>query len=172
MSAKHAIVIGAGAGGLASSIDLARAGFRVTLLERGDTPGGKMHTLVSSGATLPACRTYRLHTYQDRQTELSIPLYQGECVQVDENEYLGTLELTGIPEDTAGKQAIRVTFWASSDSELDVTATVRNQEIEARIVKGAAKEPEDPPKVRPAEARPAKQGLFSWLRRMFRSSAR
>jgi phytoene dehydrogenase-like protein len=30
MSAKHAIVIGAGAGGLAAGIDLARAGFRVT----------------------------------------------------------------------------------------------------------------------------------------------
>lgn len=43
-AAKHAIVIGAGAGGLAASIDLARAGFRVTLLERGDAPGGKMHT--------------------------------------------------------------------------------------------------------------------------------
>ena len=44
MSSKHAIVIGAGAGGLAASIDLARAGFQVTLLERGDAPGGKMHT--------------------------------------------------------------------------------------------------------------------------------
>ena len=44
MTSKHAIVIGAGAGGLAASIDLARAGFRVTLLERGDAPGGKMHT--------------------------------------------------------------------------------------------------------------------------------
>ncbi len=44
MSAKHAIVIGAGAGGLSASIDLARAGFQVTLLERGNAPGGKMHT--------------------------------------------------------------------------------------------------------------------------------
>ena len=44
MSAKHAIVIGAGAGGLAASIDLARAGFQVTLFERGNAPGGKMHT--------------------------------------------------------------------------------------------------------------------------------
>ena len=44
MSTKHAIVIGAGAGGLAASIDLARAGFQVTLIERGDAPGGKMHT--------------------------------------------------------------------------------------------------------------------------------
>ncbi len=44
MSARHAIVIGAGAGGLSASIDLARAGFQVTLLERGNAPGGKMHT--------------------------------------------------------------------------------------------------------------------------------
>ena len=44
MSARHAIVIGAGAGGLSASIDLARAGFQVTLLERGKAPGGKMHT--------------------------------------------------------------------------------------------------------------------------------
>ena len=43
MSARHAIVIGAGAGGLSASIDLARAGFQVTLLERGNAPGGKMH---------------------------------------------------------------------------------------------------------------------------------
>ena len=44
MSAKHAIVIGAGAGGLAASIDLARGGFNVTLHDRGNPPGGKMHT--------------------------------------------------------------------------------------------------------------------------------
>ena len=43
MTARHAIVIGAGAGGLAAGIDLARSGFRVTMLERAATPGGKMH---------------------------------------------------------------------------------------------------------------------------------
>ena len=43
MTDRHAIVVGAGAGGLAASIDLAQAGFRVTLLERGHAPGGKMH---------------------------------------------------------------------------------------------------------------------------------
>ena len=43
MTDRHVIVVGAGAGGLAASIDLARAGFRVTLLERGHAPGGKMH---------------------------------------------------------------------------------------------------------------------------------
>lgn len=58
MTAKHAIVVGAGAGGLAASIDLARAGYRVTLLERAADPGGKMHArtvdnqLVDGGPTV------------------------------------------------------------------------------------------------------------------------
>ncbi|MDJ0741240.1 MAG: phytoene desaturase family protein [Gammaproteobacteria bacterium] len=38
----HAVVIGAGIGGLAAAIDLAASGVRVTLLERQATPGGKM----------------------------------------------------------------------------------------------------------------------------------
>ena len=41
---RHVIIIGAGAGGLSASIDVALAGVRVTLLERAATPGGKMHT--------------------------------------------------------------------------------------------------------------------------------
>ncbi len=38
----RAIVVGAGAGGLAAAIDLARAGADVTVIEKGDAAGGKM----------------------------------------------------------------------------------------------------------------------------------
>ncbi len=38
----QAVVIGAGMGGLATAIDLARQGVAVTVLERADAPGGKM----------------------------------------------------------------------------------------------------------------------------------
>jgi hypothetical protein len=41
MSAKHAIVIGAGAGGLAAGIDLARAGFRSRCLSAGTPPAAR-----------------------------------------------------------------------------------------------------------------------------------
>ncbi len=47
---KHAIVIGAGMGGLASAIDLAASGFRVTLLERQSVPGGKMREVMVDGS--------------------------------------------------------------------------------------------------------------------------
>ena len=40
---QHAVVVGAGAGGLASAVELAVAGWHVTVVERGSEPGGKMH---------------------------------------------------------------------------------------------------------------------------------
>jgi 1-hydroxycarotenoid 3,4-desaturase len=54
----HIVVIGAGMGGLASAIDLARAGHRVTLIEKAKAPGGKMRevgvgdTLIDGGPTV------------------------------------------------------------------------------------------------------------------------
>lgn len=46
---KHAIVIGAGIGGLASSILLANNGYRVTVIEKNGTVGGKMQQHEADG---------------------------------------------------------------------------------------------------------------------------
>jgi 1-hydroxycarotenoid 3,4-desaturase len=53
-STKHVIVIGAGMGGLAAALDLARQGISVTLLERAATPGGKMREVNVGGANIDA----------------------------------------------------------------------------------------------------------------------
>ena len=62
MSARRVIVIGAGAGGLAAACDLARQGVEVTLLERAQVAGGKIHqqrvgpVAIDSGPTVLTMR--------------------------------------------------------------------------------------------------------------------
>ncbi len=55
MSARRrVVVIGAGLGGLAAAVDLARQGVDVTVLERAATPGGKMREVAVDGAAIDA----------------------------------------------------------------------------------------------------------------------
>lgn len=42
MGVPHVVVVGAGMGGLSAAIALAARGFRVTVYEKLDRPGGKM----------------------------------------------------------------------------------------------------------------------------------
>lgn len=49
MSKQHAVVIGAGFGGLSAAAHLAKGGFRVTLLERNSWVGGRAQVLESEG---------------------------------------------------------------------------------------------------------------------------
>jgi phytoene dehydrogenase-like protein len=41
---KHVVIIGAGVGGLAAALRLARVGYRVTVLEKNDRVGGKLNS--------------------------------------------------------------------------------------------------------------------------------
>jgi len=54
MKRERVVVIGAGMGGLAAAIDLAVRGVAVTLLEKADTPGGKMHEAAAGGTCIDA----------------------------------------------------------------------------------------------------------------------
>jgi 1-hydroxycarotenoid 3,4-desaturase len=49
MQSPRVVVIGAGIGGLAAAIDMARAGLEVVVVERCPTPGGKMRETVAAG---------------------------------------------------------------------------------------------------------------------------
>ena len=52
--APHAVVVGAGLGGLAAAIRLGARGFRVTLLDRLDQPGGRARVFEQDGFTFDA----------------------------------------------------------------------------------------------------------------------
>jgi molecular chaperone DnaK len=85
-------------------------------------PGGPFRKVFSAGTQLPGSQTYGLLTYEDGQTELHLPVYQGESTRVDENELLGTVELKGIVPGAAGSRQIEVTFSLSAESLLTVSA--------------------------------------------------
>ncbi len=49
MSSKHIIIIGAGFAGLSAACVLAKAGFKVTVLEKNDQPGGRARVWEQDG---------------------------------------------------------------------------------------------------------------------------
>ncbi len=89
-------------------------------------PGGTFRKVISAGTALPASRTYGLYTYLDNQTKMVIPVYQGEASDVDENELLGIVELTGIEPGPAGSKMIEMTFGLTQECLLRVTAKERD----------------------------------------------
>ena len=54
MRRKRVVIIGAGIGGLAAAVELSARGFDVTLLERAQTPGGKMREVEAGGLHIDA----------------------------------------------------------------------------------------------------------------------
>ena len=54
MSAPHAVVIGSGFGGLAAAIRLGARGYRATVLEKLDAPGGRAYVFKQDGFTFDA----------------------------------------------------------------------------------------------------------------------
>jgi 1-hydroxycarotenoid 3,4-desaturase len=52
--APRVVIVGAGVGGLAAAVDLAAKGIEVLVLERADTPGGKLREIEVAGACIDA----------------------------------------------------------------------------------------------------------------------
>jgi molecular chaperone DnaK len=89
------------------------------------TPGGPFRKLFATGLSLPTSRTFGLYTFEEGQTELHLPIYQGESSQVDENELLGTAVLGGIPPGPAGSRLIEITLTLTPECLLHVSARDR-----------------------------------------------
>lgn len=115
-AARHAIVIGAGLAGCASAWALTREGWRVTLMDRHDTPageasgnpGGLFHSIVhgSDGLHARAHRAAALHTFGVLAPWIAAGKVRGQCEgllrldeQLDCAEATGLLARLALPPD-------------------------------------------------------------------------
>uniref|UniRef100_A0ACD5YA30 Uncharacterized protein n=1 Tax=Avena sativa TaxID=4498 RepID=A0ACD5YA30_AVESA len=99
-----------------------------------ETAGGVMTSVVPRNTPVPTKRTKIFTTYQDRQTTVSVMVFEGERSMTKDNRLLGKFDLTGIAPAPRGTAQIEVTFEVDVNGILHVRAadkgTGRSEKIE------------------------------------------
>jgi molecular chaperone DnaK len=80
--------------------------------------------LLPRNTTIPTEKSKLYYTVDDYQTSVLIKAYQGDSTNPDNNDFLGDLELTGIPSARSGKEPVEVTFAYDINGILQVKASV------------------------------------------------
>ncbi|RME27373.1 MAG: hypothetical protein D6806_04750 [Deltaproteobacteria bacterium] len=84
-------------------------------------PGGRYLKVLQSGTALPMTKSYTLRTAVDNQTSLELIMYQGESERLVDNEYLGTLAVSGITPRPKGQITLEITFSVNQEGTLKAT---------------------------------------------------
>ncbi|MFK7828570.1 MAG: 1-hydroxycarotenoid 3,4-desaturase CrtD [Congregibacter sp.] len=121
MRQRSTIVIGAGVGGLATAVELAAAGHKVTVLEGADEPGGKMRQLSVAGVGVdagPTVFTMRwifdgLCAAAGTTLEAELKLHKADVLARHAWRQGGVLDLFA---DTRSSEAAIQTFSGSEDA--------------------------------------------------------
>jgi molecular chaperone DnaK len=85
-------------------------------------PGGRFKHVLERNVALPATKSYQISTSRDDQSEVDIIILQGDSDRAVENEYLGTLKLTGLPSGPRGAVKVSITFEVNNECILKVVA--------------------------------------------------
>jgi len=81
---------------------------------------GFFSPLIHRNTTIPVSREGVYSTVNDCQTEMTLRIYQGESRRVEDNLYLGELQVTGIPLGPAGQKVVtRFTYDLNGILEVD-----------------------------------------------------
>ena len=83
---------------------------------------GTMTTLIQKNSFLPAKKTQMFPTYNDYQNYFPVNIFEGENKLTKDNNFLGELELKGLPPKPKGELQIEITFDVDANSLLNITA--------------------------------------------------
>ena len=87
VNGKSSVIIGAGIGGIATAVYLAKAGYKVYIYEKNSTPGGRCGQLIREGHRFDLGATMLMMPgiYRDIFGSLGIPLFEdGEMTPLED----------------------------------------------------------------------------------------
>jgi len=85
-------------------------------------PGGRFKQVLARNSTLPVQKRYVISTNRDDQVEIEMSIFQGESDKAMENEYLGTLRISGLTRGPRGTARVEVAFEITNEALLTVKA--------------------------------------------------
>lgn len=106
-------------------------------------PGGRFRKVISRDTPLPTRKTSKLRTSKKNKSRFEVFIFQGESDNIEENEPIGSLMLTGLPKASKAGLVINVQIDVSVDSVLSVTLTEPSSKRQISAQLGTSNTPEE-----------------------------
>ncbi len=85
-------------------------------------PGGAFKRIIERNTPLPVSKSFGVSTQTDNQDKMELMIFQGEDGHVSANEFLGAVEVEGLPKGPKGSVQVAVTLQLDSECVLTVEA--------------------------------------------------